>query len=364
MRSVVGPVAPRQRQRQTCPQTLLHTRVLEQAYTTSEVGVQAALGAPLASRGRQSAPRTSSRADEDEGLRERRHKAKGGGAIMSSQPPPGCQDWLQEPAAAVRRWWCTRNSEPARWTKACSARVRTHRAGADGRAVLHEHLDHLAADLRLRSVRVSAWHTPGGWSSRPRSPHPSGVCPHARAATRPPTSISFMSFMASMMPTAWPFLTLSPGLTNGASPGADACVPLGRLVRLSPRSVPNDWHEDSGCVPRAGVEHSLSPHLVERASHGRHNLDAVDLGGAGRHGRRRWRGRGGRRRWRSSGRGGHGRGSRHGRRRGGRWQVLRAGSVGGAHAHTCRRPRRAVPPMSSSSHQAPTRRTCTTGASA
>ncbi len=36
----------------------------------------------------------------------------------------------------------------------------------------------------------------------------------------PLTSISFMSFMASMMHTVWPFFTLSPSLQNAGSPGA------------------------------------------------------------------------------------------------------------------------------------------------
>ena len=36
------------------------------------------------------------------------------------------------------------------------------------------------------------------------------------------TSISFISFMASMMQMVWPLVTLSPSLTNGGSPGAGA----------------------------------------------------------------------------------------------------------------------------------------------
>ena len=36
------------------------------------------------------------------------------------------------------------------------------------------------------------------------------------------TSISFISFMASMMQMVWPLVTLSPSFTNGGSPGAGA----------------------------------------------------------------------------------------------------------------------------------------------
>jgi len=79
-----------------------------------------------------------------------------------------------------------------------------------------------AAGARATGARRAGWHQPitnSGWPYSTAWPFSTRISLITPALSH---SISLSSFMASMMQTVWPSLTVSPTFTNGAAPGDGA----------------------------------------------------------------------------------------------------------------------------------------------